>query len=172
MHLVSTGCLVSSLHPAYDDGSIVFDEALLGSWENRESEVSVSVGRGEWRSYHVTFTDRFGTTKFTAHLTTIGTARFLNVRPEDGVEKPAFMTATNGVLQVAIERGGVRVREPAYPVVLARAKADKLGIDAATDIRQNVIITAPTPRLRAWLAAALKDEAVWADWKSFTRSTR
>jgi uncharacterized protein YcfL len=28
--LLSAGCLVASLHPVYDDDSIVFDEALLG----------------------------------------------------------------------------------------------------------------------------------------------
>jgi hypothetical protein len=170
--LLSAGCFVSSLHPVYEDDAIVFDEALLGEWENRESEISVSISRGEWRSYQIAFTDRFGTTRYIGHLTTIGPARFLNVLPHDGLEKPPFIVATNGFMQIEIENTRVRVREPDYDVVVERGTAGKLGLDAATDVKQNVIITGPSPKLRAWLAAALKDEALWAEWKTFTRSAR
>jgi hypothetical protein len=168
--MLSAGCLVSSLHPVYEDAAIVFDEGLLGTWTNRESEVSVIVSRGEWKSYQLAFTDRFGTTRFDGRLTTIGTARFLSVRPSDALDQPAFVVATHGFMQIERERATVRVREPDYAAVLARATAGKLGVDAATDVKQNVIITAPSPRLRRWLAAALKDPALWAEWKTFTRS--
>jgi hypothetical protein len=170
--LFSSGCLVSSLHPAYDDASIVFDEALLGDWEDRESELSVSVARGEWRSYQIAYTDRFGTTRFTGHLTTIAGARVLNILPQDGLEKPAFIIATNGFVQIEIDSARVRVREPDYAVVLERVRARKLGVEAATDVKQNVLITESSAKLRKWLAAALKDETLWAEWKTFTRSVR
>jgi hypothetical protein len=169
--LLSAGCLVASLHPVYDDDSIVFDEALLGRWEIAESEITVVVARAEWRSYDISYTDRFGTTRFTGHLTRLGTARFLNVRPEDGVERPAFLMVTNGVLHVEVDAARVRVREPEYATVLTRMKSGKLGIDAAIDLKQNVIVTASTQKWRAWLLAALKDEEAWADWKTFTRRT-
>ena len=170
--LGAPACLVSNLHPAYDDKSIVFDETLMGDWEDRESEVSVSLSRGEWRSYQIAFTDRFGTTRFTGHLTTIGAARLLNILPQDGLEKPAFVVATNGLLQIEMEAARVRVRELDYAVVLERAKAGKLGVDTATDVKQNVLVTASSAALRKWLAAALKDETLWAEWKTFTRSVR
>jgi hypothetical protein len=170
--LLATGCLVGALHPAYDDEAIVFDDALIGTWVNKESEVTVVVERGEWRSYRVAFTDRFGTTKFTGHLARVGAARFLNIRPEDGLERPAFLVVTNGLVQIQIEPTRVRVREPEYGAVLARLNAGKLDLDAATDLKQNVVITASTPKLRAWLLKALDDEEVWAEWKTFTRSTR
>jgi hypothetical protein len=170
--LFSSACLVSSLHPVYQDSAILFDEGLLGEWENRESEISASVSRGEWRSYQIAFTDRFGTTKYIGHLTTIGAARFLNVMPHDALEKPPFVVATNGFMQVEIDSARVRVREPDYAMVLKRAAAGKLGVAAAADVKQNMIITSPSPKLRTWLAAALKDEMLWAEWKTFTRSAR
>jgi hypothetical protein len=170
--LAAQACLVGSLHPAYDADAIVFDESLVGRWEIRESEVAVAVERGEWRSYEVAYTDRFGTTKFTAHLTKVGNARFLNVRPEDGLERPAFLVATNGILQIEIAADQLRVREPDYATVLKRLNAGKLGIDAATDLKQNVVLTAPTAKVRTWLLAALKDETLWAEWKAFARSSK
>ncbi len=170
--LSSSACLVSALHPVYQDDAIVFDEALLGDWENRESETSAAISRGEWRSYEIAFTDRFGTTKFIGHLTTIGAARFLNVMPHDALDTPPFVVATNGFMQIEIDRASVRVREPDYGVVLKLATAGKLKIDTATDVKQNVIIIGPSSQVRTWLVAALKDEALWADWKTFTRSAR
>lgn len=170
--LGASGCLVASLHPIYDDESIVFDEALVGTWGNRESEVSAVVSRGEWRSYHVAYTDRFGTTKFTGHLTTVGAARFLNIRPEDGLERPAFLVVANGILQVAIEGDELRVREPEYGAVLQRLNAGTLGVDAAIDLKQNILLTAPSAKVRAWVRAALADDMLWADWKTFARSAR
>ena len=170
--LLSAGCLVGSLHPVYDDDTIVFEEGLVGTWANKESEITVVIERGEWRSYDIAYTDRFGTTKFTGHLARLGAARFLNIRPEDGLERPAFLVVTNGLLQVDIEPTRVRVREPEYGTVLARLHAGKLGLDAATDLKENVIITGTTQAVRGWLLKALDDEEVWADWKTFTRSAR
>jgi hypothetical protein len=170
--LLSSACLVSSLQPIYDDESIVFDDGLVGTWENRESEVTVVINRGEWRSYHLAFTDRFGTTRWTGHLARAGAARLLNVRPEDGVERQAFLVATNGFMQIEVEQDRVRVREPEYAVILERTKAGKLGLDAAIDLKQNVLITSSSSKVRTWLAAALKDETLWAEWKTFARSSR
>jgi hypothetical protein len=170
--LASAGCLVSSLQPIYVDEAIVFDESLLGRWENRESEISVQVTRAQWRSYQVAYTDRFGTTRFTAHLARIGPARFLNLRPEDGLERPAFLVATNGFLQIETTPSGVRVREPDYAALLERVQADTAGTAAATDLKKNIVLTAPSARPRAWIEASLKDETFWAEWKTFTRSSR
>jgi hypothetical protein len=170
--VAASGCLVSSLHPVYDDNSVVFDEALIGRWENAESEIGVAVSRGEWRSYRIAFTDRFGTTRYTGHLTSVGSARLLGVIPEAALEQPPFVVATTGFMQVVVEGARVRVREPDYGEVLSRANAGKLGLDSATDLKQNVIITAPSARLRTWLAAAVADETLWAEWKTFTRSAR
>lgn len=170
--LLSAGCLVSSLQPLYDDETLLFDERLLGTWENRESETNVVVSRGEWRSYVVAFTDRFGTTRFTAHLTALGPARFLNLRPEDGLERPAFLVVTNGILQIEVKGSTVRVREPDYATILERLEAGKLGMDAALDLKQNVVVTASPSRLRAWARASLQDDALWAEWKTFSRGAR
>ena len=170
--LMSSACLVSSLHPVYEDDSIAFDEMLLGAWENRESEIKVAVSRGEWRSYQIAFTDRFGTTRFNAHLTTIGAARFLNVLPHEALEQPPFVVATNGFMQIDVQSSQVRVREPDYAAVLERTRSGKLGVDAAVDVKQNVLLTPSSAALRKWLGAALKDATLWAEWKTFTRTAR
>ena len=170
--LVSSGCLVSSMQPIYDDDTIVFDEALLGRWESREAEVSVEITRGQWRSYQVVYTDRFGLTRFTGHATRIGRGRFLNLRPEDGLERPAFLVATNGMLQIDASPSGMRVREPEYATLLERIKAGTAGTPAAVDVKNNVVLTGSSAQVRSWIETSLKDDRLWAEWKTFTRSAR
>jgi hypothetical protein len=169
MAALSSACLVSTFHPLYDDASIVFDEALIGRWENPDSQIAVTVARSEWRSYKIDYTERTTTTHFTAFLTELSGARFLSVRPEDGLERPAFVVATNGPLQVQVEAAQVRVRELDYDELLKRFKARTLKIAAATDLKQNLVITAETPALRQWMVAALKDPALWAEWKTLSK---
>jgi hypothetical protein len=91
--------------------------------------------------------------------------------PADGLDKPAFVVATNGFLQIEIQGDSVRVREPDYGEILKRAKAGKFGTASVTDVKQNVLLTATSAKLRAWIAAAVKDEMLWAEWKTFTRSS-
>jgi hypothetical protein len=164
----SSGCLVSSFHPIYDDASVVFDDQLIGSWENRETGVSVSIARGQWRSYAIEYIDRTGPTHFTGFLTAIGGRRFMNVRPEDGMERPGFLVATNGIVEVVSTPGEVRVRELDYDAVLSRLLAKTLKTPAATDLKENVVLTAETAELRQWLAASLNDERLFAEWKTLT----
>ena len=170
--LVAPGCLVTTLHPLYDEASVVFDAALLGSWQNRESEVRVTITRAEWRSYAIAYTDRTGTTHLTGFLTDIGATRFLNVRPEDGLERPAFLVAANGMMQIAIEPTQIRVREVDYDEVVRRLSAGTLRLTAATDLKRNVVITADTAALRRWMATATKDDRLFAEWKTFTIDDR
>lgn len=164
-----SGCLVSSFQPIYDETSIVVDEGLLGTWENRELQISATVTRAQWRSYTIEFTDRTGPTRFTGFLTEIAGQRFLDVRPIDGRERPEYLIASNGILQAVIEPQQLRVRELDYDRIAARLKARTLRIPAVTDLQQNVVFTADTKAVRAWLATAVRDETLFADWKTLSR---
>ena len=164
-----TGCLVSSFQPIYDDGSMVFDERLIGRWENRELQVGATVTRGQWRSYTIEFTDRTGTTRFTAFLTDIAGHRFLDVRPADGRERQVYLIASNGILQLELAAQELRVRELDYDAVAARFKANTLRLPAVTDLQQNVVFTADTAAVRRWLGSAALDESLFADWKTLSR---
>jgi hypothetical protein len=75
----SSGCLVLALQPAYDAGSVVFDERLVGQWENAEDQTSAAIERAEWKSFKVAYTDRFATRSFHGNLARIGAALYLDL---------------------------------------------------------------------------------------------
>lgn len=167
--ILSSGCLVTMLQPAFDDESIAFEPALVGTWVREEDGLAVTVARGEWRSYHLAYTDRFGTSRYTAFLTSIGKASYLVVRPEDGVERQGYLLTSHGVLKIEIGDGEVKVAELDYDAVLDRVKASALGIAAGVDVKQNVVITADTKRLRRWIDAHRASPGWWGEWKTFVR---
>ena len=46
---VSPGCLVLSLHPAYDDDWLAWDPGLIGAWRDADDNASLTIEGGEWR---------------------------------------------------------------------------------------------------------------------------
>jgi len=156
---LSSGCLVVALQPAYDDDSIVFDERLVGQWENPEDRTAATIDRGEWKSYKVTYVDRSTTTVFHGDLTKIGAALFLDLTQARGADPGPFLIPVHGVYRVSLEGDRLSATGLDYEwftKAMARRKAGRLTL--AFDGRRNVAIAASTPELRAWLARA-PDEA-------------
>jgi len=151
---LSSGCLVVSLQPAYDADSVVFDEALIGQWENRDDGSKATVDRGEWRSYKVTYVDRFATRSFQGNLTKIETTTYLDLTEMRGVDPGPYLVPVHAVWRVAIQ-GATLTAEPLDYGWFMRAIAEKTitRLTVAVDDRRNAVIAAPTADLRRWLTS-------------------
>jgi hypothetical protein len=149
---------VVSLQPAYDDQSIVFDEALLGQWENAEDGERATIERGEWRSYRITYTDRTATRSFQGNLTKAGTAMLLDITEMRGADPGPFLVPVHGIVRVSVEGDTLTAARLDYDRFM-RARAQKsVGLPvSAVDDRRNAVITAPTGDLRRWLMRAPSD---------------
>jgi hypothetical protein len=158
-----------TLQPAYDDQSVTFDEALLGHWENAEDGTRVTIERGEWRSYKITFVDRTSTRIFQGNLTKAGAATFLDVTEMRGADPGPFLVPVHGIGRIAVKDETLEVSGIDYDW-FTRAMARKaLGrLSAAVDDRRNAVITATTIELRRWLAQA--PAAAFAAPATFTRT--
>ena len=152
---VSSGCLVVALQPAYDAESVVFDEALVGQWENADDGATATIERGEWRSYKVTYTDRFSTRIFQSNLTKIGTVTFLDLTEMRGVDPGPYLVPVHGVFRITAA-GDTLTASPLDYAWFMRAMTQKtLGrLAVAVDDRRNIVMTAPTSEIRRWLARA------------------
>src|SRR5919197_4744694 len=101
--LITPVCLVLSLQPVYDNESIVSDDALVGSWSNTDDQTEATIERGEWRSYRITYKDRFATRSFQGNLTKIGTATFLDLTELRGVDPGPYLVPVHGIFRVEVE---------------------------------------------------------------------
>jgi len=155
---VSSGCLVLALQPAYDSESVVFDEALLGQWENPDDGAKAAIERGEWRSYKVTFTDRFSTRSFQGNLTKLGGTSFLDVTEMRGADPGPFLVPVHGIVRLTLARDTLTAALLDYDWLTRAMTARSLGRPAAAmDDRRNAVVTAPTSELRRWLLRAPAD---------------
>ena len=152
---VSSGCLVLALQPAYDSESVVFDEALIGRWENADDGAKAAIERGEWRSYKVTYTDRFSTRTFQSNLTKISTATVLDLTEMRGVDPGPYLVPVHGVFRIRVS-GDTLTASPLDYVWFMRAMTKKTlrRLAVAVDDRRNIVMTAPTSEIRRWLAGA------------------
>lgn len=149
----SSGCLVVTLQPAYDDQSLVFEEALLGQWENTEDATRATIERGEWRSYKITFVDRTGTRVFQGNLAKIGASTFLDVTEMRGADPGPLLVPVHTVARLAIKGDELDVALLDYDWFMRAMSRKTLGrLSTAVDDRRNAVITATTGEVKRWLA--------------------
>jgi hypothetical protein len=166
----STGCLVVSLHPIYDEPSIEFDEKLLGTWENAEDGTSVVIARGTWKSYDVTYSEGSTTLKMTAYATRIGESRFLDLSPEHGVDLMPLLSPTHALCRVQLlgDTLGVAALDYDWGVRAAEQGGGKK-VPSVMDARKNLLLTSPTPALREWILSTLRTPEAYDEPVTFVR---
>lgn len=153
--VASSGCLVLSLQPVYDDASVAFDEALVGQWENADDQTSATVEQAQWRSYKITYTDRFSTRTFQGTLTKVGAARYLDLTEVRGTDFGPYLVPVHGVFRVTLEGDTLTAADLDYEWWTAALKAKTLGrLSVAIDDRRNVVIASATIDIRRWLTRA------------------
>jgi hypothetical protein len=147
------GCLVLSLQPAYDDGTIAWDPDLLGSWFDADDRVTMDVERSEWKSYRITYVHPIETATVTGHLTVVGDARYLDVMPARGADRGSFLVPAHAIVRVRLEGDRLELTPLSYDWFGDRLRLREpiAGLGAVTDQKDNALIVSPTARLRGWL---------------------
>jgi hypothetical protein len=170
--VVSPGCLVLSLNPAYDGDTIAWEPALLGSWQDAEDKASIEVERGEWRSYRIKYVHPIETGTLTAYLTAVGDDRFLDVMPARGEDRGSFLVPAHAVLRLRLDGGRLELTPVSFDWMNDRLRSGTRtpGLDAVLDQKDNALIVSPTAALRAWLRDQPRDGPMFGAPAVFTRS--
>ena len=162
--LLSSACLVVSLQPVYEPETIAFDPAVLGSWTSADEDVTLTIERGEWHSYHVIATQGNNRYRLSARLTRVGTGLYL-----DGTDLPALTLAVHGLCRLVLTEEGMTLAALNYEAFEQKARAGGHELPMVVDARRNIVITASTADLRRWLAQHADDEGVFDVPTPFTR---
>lgn len=167
--LLSSSCLVVSLQPVYEPDTIAFDPALLGAWVSADDDVTLTVERGEWHSYHLTYEQRDDRYRLSARMTRIGARLYLDVTPLDGTDLPALTLPVHGCVQVELTEEGLSLAELNYEWFEAKGRTPGLGLPVVIDARRNVVVTSGTAELRQWIAQNAEVDGVFVAPTTFTR---
>lgn len=167
---LSSACLVLTLQPIYDDGSLESDDGLLGTWVSEEQPATVTVERGEWKAYRISYTSRSTSYALVGYLTRIGDVTFLDLTPAQGLEAGPLMIPAHGVCRLRRDGDTLAVNALDYEWFTAARGSRKLAaLDMTMDSRQNLLLTSKTSALRAWLLAHLKTADAFREPVTFTR---
>ena len=167
----SSGCLVLSLRPVYDADSIDWEPGLVGTWYDADDRVTLTFDAAEWRSYRLHYDHPSERGDLTAYMTLLGDDHYLDVGPLRGEDHGSFLLPVHGVLRVTLDGDTLTLTPLSYDWFSARMKSRQpIGIAAVFDQKQNALITAPTPRLRAWLRGLPATSSAWGAEASFSRT--
>lgn len=167
---LAPGCLVVSLHPVYDEQFIVFDPALVGTWQTDDGETTVTFERAEWRSYHVTLSSPRQQARLSGRLTTVDGLTLLDVTPVDGVDADPMLLPVHGIYRIVLEKpDALAIAELDYDRLFALARLMPAPGGLVIDARRNVVITHPTSALRAWIAEQNADGRLFGEPTAFRR---
>ena len=168
----AAGCLVLSLNPAYDDESIGWDGRLAGNWEDADDKASLTIERGEWKSYKVHYVHPIETGDLTGYLTSIGDEQFLDVMPARGQDRGAFVIPVHAVLHVRLEDDRLELTPMSYDWFADRLRQHRRvpGLNVALDQKENALISSPTAALRAWLRAQALEGDMFGAGAVFVRT--
>jgi len=168
--VLSSGCLVVSTQPFYEPGSIEFDEALLGRWESAEDRVLITVERGEWKSYKVSYPARSGPVVYTGYLTRVGDSRVIDLTPAHSVDPASLLIPAHFAVRLQLLGDTLTATGFDYDWFFKEAEQGRLPrLHPALDGRKNVVLTADTAGLRAWFAALPRGGDMFGDEIRFVR---
>ena len=163
--LAASGCLVLSVHPVYDGESIGFDPGLPGVWEDADDKASMTIERGEWKSYRVHYVHPIESGDLTGYLTAIDDARYFDLMPARGEDRGAFLVPVHAILRMRLDGDVLELTPLSYDWFFDRLHAGPgvtglrglPGLNVALDQKENALIVSPAARLRAWLRRQLPD---------------
>ena len=169
--LVSSGCLVLSLNPAYDDASLVWEPGLIGSWVDAEDHASLDIERSDWNSYRIKYVHPIETGTLTGYVTSVGDDRFLDLMPVRGEDRGAFLVPVHAVLRMHLDGDTLQLTGLSYDWFSQRARngAGIPGLRLSKDQKENALISSPTSQVRAWLRAQPGNGAMFGASVVFTR---
>jgi hypothetical protein len=170
LSVLSASCLVIATQPFYDPASIEFDEALVGKWESAEDRTLITVERGEWKSYKVTYPARSGPVVYTGYLTRVGESRVIDLTPAHSVDPASLQIPAHFAVRLQLLGDTLTATGFDYDWFFKESEQGRLPrLHPVLDGRKNVVLTADTAGLRAWFAVLPRGGDMFGDEIRFVR---
>ena len=169
--LFSQACLVVSVNPAHTRDTLVWEPALLGTWENPEDRSSVVFQQAEWQSYRVGYVHPIEEGQLTGYLTRIGDDLYLDVMPARGEDRGSFLLPLHVTFRLTLKDDRLELATLSYDWFFDRFRSPRTvpGLEVIKDEKENALITSSTAALRAWIARQVSGGPAFSATAVFVR---
>lgn len=167
-----SGCLTQSVHPIYSDETLVFDEKLIGSFEDSDGVWTFTQAGS--RSYDAEHVDKRGVrASFEVHLAEINDTVFLDLYPDEWPDEgsevlEAMVQPVHWFLKVE-EIGDRLVVAELDNEWLAEYLADFPNLIRHTVVSDRILLTDNTERLQAFVSAQVNNVDAWGEGDALPR---
>ena len=172
--LILAGC-IPSLHEIYTEDDVVFDPALVGTWNQADGQGRWEFSRSGEKAYRLVHSDKDGRKgAFVVHLVKIGDLRFLDLYPEDPKLElnelyqfhllPAHTFMHVPQVEPTLK---LSVLNPEWLEKLLEQDPDAIRHEKVKD---RLVLTASTAELQAFLTRHHATEDAFADPLELTRA--
>lgn len=171
---IASACLVLSLNPVYDEETIGWDPALVGSWRDEEDNVTIDIEADEWKSYRIRYVHPIESGDLTAYVTMVGDDRYVDLTPVRGKDFGSFLVPIHASLRLRVDGDTLEVTPLSYDWFTDRSRSGSAvsGLSYTFDQKSNALVMSSTEALRAWLRRQPADGAMFGAPAVFTRVKR
>jgi hypothetical protein len=172
--LLTMGCYVQSIHPLYDDKSMAFDPALVGTWVADEDEEYVFTVTDTTRGMYTLVSEEGGAqARFEAALLELGGVSFLDIYPDAPDTENSFymdhLLRVHNILRVEMDADTLWASDfdAEWLQTMANRKSLRLShvpLDGA------VLLTGSTKELQAFVAKYAKTPEAFSEPAKFVRT--
>ncbi|MGH8014613.1 MAG: hypothetical protein ACREBV_00285 [Candidatus Zixiibacteriota bacterium] len=157
---------VPSIHPLYTAEDIIFDPALLGTWESEDSTYTYEFITDDSLSYTMIYTEDSVPASFTVHLVLLGSQLFMDLLPDEPENANEFykmyLIPTHAICKATLEED--RLRLDGLDMEWLEEMIEKGEVTIAHEIieQNRILLTAPTKDLQALVMQYADDEEAFA----------
>ena len=171
--LLLTGC-IPSLHPLYTPEDLIFDDALLGEWVDKDGKETWTFAKGDEKQYKATYVDDDGKKgEFVVHLLKVKDRLFLDLFPVDPELKQNSFYAVHLMpvhTFLRIELKGQTLRFSLLDSSwIKNFVEENPGVIRHEKIDNAVLLTAQPKELQAFLALYEDNAKAWDERPAMTR---
>ena len=157
MTISMMGCPTRSLFPLFTEKDLVFDQALVGTWDGTEDGETYAFQRSGEKGYAVVLRDKSGDTRnYNVQLGRLGTFLFTDTSPSKGGGDHHFISA-HLISRIALEGDTLRMSLLESDWLRDMIDAKKLSI---AHVRRGgeIILTATTEELQSLVLRFAEDD--------------
>ena len=166
------GCLVLALDRFYEESAIVFDERLLGTWQDKDDNVTVTVERSDWRAYRVHYVHPIDTRVLSAYLFKVKDAFYLDLSPLRGEDAGPFLLPAHTLVRLTVAANEISVSSLDFDWFSEALSKQALpaSLKPSRGERNQVVLGADRAALVKWLASRPDKDPAFAEPATFRKN--
>lgn len=165
---------IPSLHPLYTEDTLVFEEALLGTWTDGPNQIWEFVKEGD-NHYQLTYTENEKPVKYEVHLVQLGDTHFFDFYLDEKQPTEDYAIAplipSHSFAKVTWEKDRMDIAFFDYEWLEKLFQQRKIRLEHEVIDDGTIILTASTEELQKFVQKYAHEEAAFIDPSRLQRRT-